>query len=105
MSSTTWLWVTSDGLDVGGDPAEVQRGDPVGDLEDVVHVVRDQHHAEAVVGEPADQVEHLAGLRDTEGGGGLVEQHDLGVPQHGLGDGHGLALAAGQAGHASAARS
>ena len=33
-----------------------------------------------------------------EGGGGLVEDDDLGVPEHGLGDGDGLALATGQAG-------
>ena len=44
---------------LGGDPAEVERGDAVGDLEDVVHVVGDEHDAEAVVGEPADEVEHL----------------------------------------------
>ena len=73
ISSTIWVWVTSLVGDVGGHPAEVERGDPVGDLEDVVHVVRDQHDAEAVVGEPADQVEHLAGLGDAERGGRLVE--------------------------------
>ena len=98
ISSTTWLWVTSLAGDVGGHPAEVERGDPVGDLEHVGHVVRDEHDAEAVVGEPADQVEDLAGLGDAERRGRLVEQHDLGVPEHRLGDGHGLALATGQAG-------
>ena len=35
-------------LDLGGDPAEVERVDAVGDLHDVVHVVRDQHDAESV---------------------------------------------------------
>ena len=55
----------------------------VGDLEDVVEVVADQDHAEAVVGEPADEVEDLLGLGDAEGGGRLVEDDDLGVPQHG----------------------
>src|SRR5829696_711942 len=35
--------------DVRGHTSEVERGDPVGDLEDVAHVVRDQHDAEAAV--------------------------------------------------------
>ena len=38
------------------------------------------------------------GLGDAERGGRLVEDHELGVPHHGLGDRHGLALAAGEAG-------
>src|SRR3954470_13784686 len=85
--------------DVGRDPAEVQGGDPVGDLEDVHHVVRDEQDPESAVGEPAHQVEHLAGLGDAEGGGRLVEEHHLGVPQHRLGDRHGLSLATREAGH------
>src|SRR4051794_38109183 len=84
--------------DVGRDPAEVQGGDPVGDLEDVHHVVRDEEHAEPPVGQPAHQVEHLAGLCDAQRGGRLVQEHDLGVPQHGLGDRHGLSLATREAG-------
>ena len=54
--------------------------------------------AEAAVGEAAYQAEDLRGLGDAEGGGRLVEDDHLGVPQHRLGDGHGLALAAGEAG-------
>src|SRR6476660_4992944 len=83
-------------LDLGGDAAEVQGHHAVGDLRDVVHVVADQDDAEALVGEPADQVEDLARLRDTEGGGRLVEDHDLAVPEHRLGDGHRLPLATGE---------
>src|SRR3954452_24949883 len=41
-------------LYLGGDLAEVQRHDPVGDLHDVVHVVRDEHYPEARVGEAPD---------------------------------------------------
>ena len=63
------------------------------------------HDAEALLGEPPDEVEHLRGLGDAERGGGLVEQHDLGVPEHGLGDRDGLALAAGEARDASGGRS
>nr|BFE74499.1 hypothetical protein GCM10020092_078000 [Actinoplanes digitatis] len=46
----------------------------------------------------AHELEHLRGLRDAEGGGGLVEDDDAAVPEHGLGDGDGLSLAAGEAG-------
>src|SRR6478672_12811408 len=88
--------------DVCGHPSEVEGGDPVGDLEDVAHVVGDQHDAEAAVGETSYEVEDLAGLRHTEGGGRLVAQDDLGVPQDRLGDRHGLALAARQPGDALA---
>src|SRR5689334_4565797 len=84
--------------DLGGDASEVERVDAVGDLHDVVHGVGDQHDADAVVGQPAHEVEHLAGLGDTEGGGGLVEEDDLALLEHGAGDRDGLALTAGQAG-------
>src|SRR3954453_17462274 len=83
---------------VGGDASQVQGGHPVGDLEDVDHVVGDEDDGVAGVGQPADEVEHLAGLRDAQGGGRLVEDDELGLPENGLGDGDGLALAAGQAG-------
>ena len=66
--------------------------------EDVVHVVADEDHCKAAVGEPADQPEHLLGLRDAERGGRLVEDDELGVPEHRSGDRDGLALAAGEAG-------
>ena len=78
ISSTNWLVEVVLGFDLGGDPAEEQRVDPVSHLHDVVHVVRDEHDADAGVGEPADQVEDLAGLRHTERGGRLVEEDDLG---------------------------
>ena len=58
-----------------------------------------------LVGEAAHQFEHLAGLGHAEGGGGLVEHDDLALPQHRLGDGDRLALAAGQAGAPSGGRS
>ena len=46
-------------------------------FEYIGNVVADENDAEALLGEAADQVEHLAGLGDAQGGGGLVEQHDL----------------------------
>ena len=59
---------------------------------------------EALLGQPPDQVEHLPGLGDAERGGRLVEDDQLGVPHHGLGDRDRLALAAGQAGDGLAHR-
>jgi hypothetical protein len=72
--------------------AEAQHGDPVCDLEDVVEVVRDEHDGQPALRQPAHEVEHLARLRDAERRRGLVEDHDLRVPHHRLGDGDGLAL-------------
>ena len=57
--------------------AEPQDRDPVGDLEDVVQVVRDEHDAEALLAQALDEVEHLAGLRDAERRGRLVEDDEL----------------------------
>ena len=85
------------GAHLRGHPAEVQHRDAVGDLEDVVEVVADEHDRQALVREPAHELEHLLGLRDAERRGRLVEDDDLGVPQHRPGDRHGLALTAGQA--------
>ena len=43
ISSTTWVLVDVLGAHLRGHPPEVQAGDAVGHLEDVVHVVRDEH--------------------------------------------------------------
>ena len=66
----------------------------VADLEDVVQVVRDQHDGETLLGEALDEIEHLTRLRNAERGCRLVEDHELRVPLHGLGDRDRLALAA-----------
>ena len=76
--------------------AEPQHGDPVGDLEDVVQVVRDQDDGEPLLGQALDELEHLLRLRDAERGGRLVEDHEPRVPHHRAGDGDGLPLAARQ---------
>src|SRR5581483_226212 len=46
------------GKPFGYHPPQVQHRDPVRDLEDVVQVVRDDHHRETVVPEPLYQVKH-----------------------------------------------
>src|SRR5205814_9842435 len=48
------------------EPAEVEDGDPVRDLEHVIQVVRDDHHRKAAVAQSLAQVEHLARLDDAE---------------------------------------
>src|SRR2546421_12814022 len=76
--------------------SEVEDRDVVRDLEDVVQVVRDDHHGEALVAQPPDEVEHHPGLDDAQRGGRLVHDHQLRVPHHRLGDGDRLALPSGQ---------
>src|SRR5688572_3582842 len=46
-------------LELGGVPAEPEHDDPVRDRLDVGHVVADQDHAEPVLAQPLDEVEHL----------------------------------------------
>src|SRR5215471_4953583 len=80
-------------------PSQVQHRDPVRDLEDVVQVVGDDHHRQPAIPEPFDQVQHLPGLHHPEGGGGLVKQHQLGVPHHRLGHRDRLPLTSRERGH------
>src|SRR5262249_20587414 len=64
----------------GRELAEVEHRDLVGNLHHVVHVVRDQHDGEALVGEAPHQIEHLGGLRNAEGGRRLVEDNETAIP-------------------------
>ncbi len=84
-------------LEDGDAAAQAQDGDPRRDLEDVVQVVRDDHHREALLGEPLHELEHLAGLGHAERGRRLVEDHEARVPHHRARDRDRLALAAGEA--------
>ncbi len=59
----------------------------------------DHHHRQPAVPEPFDQVQHCPGLHHPEGGGGLVQQHQLGVPHGGLGHRHRLPLTSRERGH------
>src|SRR2546423_7660767 len=77
-------------------PAKVEDRDPIRDLEHIVEVVRNDHDSEAVVAQPPRQVQHHLRLHHAQGGGGLVEHHQLGIPHHRLGDRHRLTLAARQ---------
>src|SRR5579863_7757013 len=98
------LPVEARGRRVGHHPSQVQHRDPVRDLEDVVQVVGDDHHGQPLIPEPLDQVQHLPGLHHPESGGGLVQQHQLGVPHDRLGHRHRLPLTTRERGHRLADR-
>ena len=57
--------------------AAPQHGDPVGDLEHLAELVRDEDDGGAVGGQLADDPEQLLGLLGCQHGGGLVEDEDL----------------------------
>ena len=68
----------------------------VGDALHLVEHVAGEHHVDAeVVADPADEGEHVVALHRVEAVGGLVEQHQHGVVDDGLGQLHPLALAGG----------
>src|SRR6185312_11812868 len=70
--------------------------DPVGDVAHGLDVVRDEHHAEVELGlEVGEQVQHLRPDRDVQGGGRFVGHDDVRIQGQRAGDGHALALAAG----------
>ena len=95
IASTTSRWVVSLRLNSRDGLTEPEHRDVVRDLEDVAHVVGDEDHRQALIGQSPGQVEHLAGLGDAECGGRLVEHDELRIPQHRLGHRDRLALAAG----------
>ena len=57
-------------------PSAPNDRDPVGDLEDLVQLVADEHDAVALGGEPPQDREDLVGLLGRQHGGGFVEDED-----------------------------
>ena len=100
IQPTTWSRSVLGRGDVGDLLAAVEDDDPVGDLVAEREVVGDEHDRDALVGHPADQRLDVLGLLVAERGGRLVEQQDalrLAVdPDRAAGEGHDLALAAGE---------
>ena len=74
----------------GGDSADIlavaHHGDTVGDLLQLVHLVRDIDDADAFISELADDAEQLRDLRIVQGRRGLVHDQDLGPEGESLGD-------------------
>ena len=69
---------------------------PVGELEDVRHVVADQDHRKTALAHALNEVEHLPRLLDAERCGRLVHDHHALRPSGGPGDGDALTLPAGE---------
>ena len=64
-------------IELGHGHAGAHHRDPVADLLDLVHAVRDEDHADAPARELADDREQAVARRDVERGGRLVEDQDL----------------------------
>ena len=75
--------------------AAAQDGDPVGDVEHLVQLVRDEDHRLAARREAADHLEELLRLLRREHGGRLVEDEDVRVAVERLQDLDALLLADG----------
>src|SRR5664280_544054 len=66
------------------DPAaESQHFDAIGHLQDLRHVVADEHDWDAAVTDPPNNVEHARRLHDPEGCRRLVQEDDLVGPRDG----------------------
>ena len=72
--------------------------DAVGGLAGKAHLVGHDDHRHALLGEADHDVEHLVDHLGVEGGGRLVEEHDLGVHRERARDRDALLLAAGELG-------
>src|SRR6266545_5794503 len=77
-----------------GDHAGRDEDELVADSPCKPHLVGDHHHGHALAGEALHDAQHLPDQLRVEGGGRLVEEHELGVHGQGAGDRHPLLLAA-----------
>jgi hypothetical protein len=78
----------------------VEEEDAVGDVAGEVEVVGDEEEGEAVIGEAAEDIADFLAEFGVEGGGGFVEEENLGFHGEGAGDGDALLLTAGELGGA-----
>ncbi|CAD5377913.1 hypothetical protein OF001_U250010 [Pseudomonas sp. OF001] len=85
------------------DAALVEEHHLAGNLAGEVHLVGDQQHGAAFLGQRTDHVEHFLDHLRIERRGRLVEQDHLGLHAQGAGDGRALLLAAGQLGRVAVA--
>ena len=82
------------GLD---EPPAVHHRDPIGDVGDDAHIVRDEHHAEPVLpAERADELQDLGLDGDVEGSRGLVGDQQFGIGAQRQRDHHPLAHSSGE---------
>lgn len=74
--------------------APVQHHEPVGDVEDMVDVVPDEHNRSAAGPHLPHEVENLVGFGERQRGRRLVEHDEVGLLVDGPRNGHALAFAA-----------
>ena len=94
--------VTDAGLAHARDAAILHDRDPVRDLEDLRHAMRDVDDRDALRGEAPDDPEQVAALVDGQRRGGLVEDQELELVRQPLGDLDHLLLTGRQPGHGRA---
>ena len=76
------------------DPARVHDGDPVRDVANCVHVVRDEHQPESkAVLQIVEEIQDLGTNRHIQGRGRLISNDDVRIQREGTGDGDALPLA------------
>src|SRR5947209_3859853 len=66
-------------LILGHHPPQMQDGNPVGNFEDVIQVMRDHHDGKAAITQTAHQFEYLVGLHHAKRRGWLIEHDQLRV--------------------------
>ena len=90
MTSPIFGTVVVDGLDGG---AVADDGDLVRNIGHLVELVGDDDHRHALLLEAQHQIQQRPGILLVQGGGGLVQDQQLGLLCQGLGDFHQLLLA------------
>jgi hypothetical protein len=80
------------------DGTAMEEGDAVRYIPGELHVVGDEEHGEAVIGEATEDVTDLLAEFGVEGGGGFVEEERARFHGEGAGDGDALLLSAGELG-------
>jgi len=78
------------------DLAFIHEDDAVGDLAGEAHFVGDSNHGFALFGQGDHDIQDFADHFGVEGGGGFVEEHDVGALAERPGDGDALLLPAGE---------
>ena len=87
---------SSAGRTLGDQAASAQHADTVGEVLDLVEVVRREQHGRTAGAQRADQVPRTAARRRVEPSGRLVEEQQIGIPDDAESEVEAAALAAGE---------
>src|SRR5580700_1459236 len=85
---------------IGNLSTETENDNPIADLQNLLHVVADEHDRDALSAEASDEIEHVSGLPHAERSGLLVEEHHAPAPTNSASDRDALALPPGEILHA-----